>query len=280
MRLLQAALSDVLTEEELKSLYTSFDLIGDIVIIKIPDELLEKKQLIAQAVLERLKNVRTVLRQTTPVDGEYRIRGLEWVGGERKTETIYKEHGCRFKVDLSKVYFSPRLSTERLRIASQVKAGELVVNMFGGVGTFSIIIAKKQPSSINYTIDINPLAHQLAIENVKLNKVEDKVIPILGDARDVIRSSLKGKADRVLMPLPEKASDYLDDAILTLKDGGGIVHYYTHIDGRDRADAVKKAEIGLEKNLSKRYQILHSRVVREVGPRWYQVVLDIELLSR
>ena len=109
---------------------------------------------------------------------------MEFLAGTNNTITEYKEHGCRFKVDVLKTYFSPRLSTERLRIAKMVTDNEIITNMFAGVGTFSIMIAKTNKTSKVYNIDTNPVANDLATINVKLNKVEDRVFPILADAKE------------------------------------------------------------------------------------------------
>ena len=143
-RALKEVLTTVLSADELESLYSSFDTIGDIIIIKISDALRQKKRLIGQTILEYLKPVKVVLMQKGPVDGEFRTRDLEHLAGENRTTTIYKEQGCSFLVDVTKAYFSPRLSTERLRIANLVKPNERVLNMFAGVGAFSMVLAKAQ----------------------------------------------------------------------------------------------------------------------------------------
>lgn len=275
---LKAKLSEVLSEQELKMLYSSFDIIGDIAILKLPRALEDKGAIIAEAVMQINKHVRTVLCQTSPVSGEYRLRELRWLGGERKTETIHKEHGCLFKVDLAKCYFSPRLLYERMRIARQVKPGEVIVNMFAGVGCFSIIIAKHSGAKKIYSIDINPNAVRYMQINISLNKVDDIVEAIEGDSKEVILSRLRGVADRVLMPLPEKAYEYLDYALMALKPSGGIIHYYDfeHAD-RNEDPIAKVAEKVLKKlsSIGVNSNITFARVVRTVGPRWYQVVLDI-----
>lgn len=272
--MLKKALENVLTINEIKQLYGSFDIIGDIAVIKIPNSLLDKKFIIAKAIMDNIKSVKTVLRQATPISGDYRIRELEHILGERKTSTLYREYGCIFKVDLAKVYFSPRLSTERIRIARIVKGGEVVLNMFAGIGSFSILIAKHQPNSIVYSIDINPSAYDLMLENIKLNKVTGRVIPFLGDAKIIIENSFRGIFDRVLMPLPEKAIDYIDAALLALKSKG-IIHYYTHVHASKDEDPVEKAKREIDNRLKLNYKILGARIVREVGPRWSQVVLDL-----
>ena len=265
----------MLSQEELSKLYTGIDVIGDIAVLKIPDTLLEKKYIIAEALLNNMKNLKTVLRQLTPVEGEYRVRQMELLVGEDRCLTIHKEYGCVYKVNLQKVFFSPRLSTERMRIAKEVSVGETVINMFAGVGAFSILIAKKQLQCKVYSIDINPEAHILALENVKLNKVGDRVVTILGDARDIINKQLRKSANRVLMPLPEKAVTYLDYAVESLKAEGGIIHYYTHVYSPLGENPLTKAEKEISSNILYPYKILFSKVVREVGPRLSQVVIDV-----
>jgi tRNA (guanine37-N1)-methyltransferase len=274
-RLLKDALKGRLSEEELKWIYSALDIIGDIAILKIPDQLLDKKHMIGDAILTNIKHVRTVYMQTSAVSNTFRVRELECIAGVDEPITIYKEHGCKFKVDVKKAYFSPRLSTERARIAELVNDDETIVNMFAGIGTFSIIIAKKKRCKV-YSIDINPEAHRYALENVKLNKVEDRVIPLLGDARNIIRELA---ADRVLMPLPEEARWFIDDALLAIKDKGTI-HYFTHIHADNKIDAKKRCEediINIMSNKCK-YKLMNIRVVRAVGPRFYQLVADIRIV--
>ncbi len=272
-RMLKEALRGILSDDEMKQVYSSYDIIGDIVVIKIPDSIIAKKQLIAEAILSRVKPSRSVFMQSSAVQGDFRVRNLEFVAGENKTTTIYKEHGCRFMVDVAKVYFSPRLSTERARIAGLVGDNEVILNMFAGICTFSIIIAKKCNCQI-YSIDLNPDAYSLCVENVKLNKVTERVTPILGDANDIIIREFEGKADRVLMPLPERAKEYLEYAVLALKDKG-MLHYFTHVHSNSNRDAMSVCAVELTGAMKVPYELKETRVVREVGPRFYQVVADV-----
>ncbi len=283
MRMLKQVLKDLLTEQEIKYLYSSFDIIGDIAIIKIPEILYEKRYIIGEAILSNVKSVRCVFMQKSAVQGDYRIRELEHIAGEGRTLTLYKEHGCLFKIDIAKVYFSPRLSAERARIASLVSDGEVIVNMFSGISTFSIIIAKKKNNCKVYSIDLNPYAYELCKENAKINHVEESVIPILGDAKDVILSKLACSADRVLMPLPEKAKEYLQYAVIALKyDKECYIHYFTHVTG-DKKSVHEKCMLEVSDILKDHkldYRIANTRVVREVSPRTYQVVADIAIVRR
>jgi tRNA (guanine37-N1)-methyltransferase len=131
-----------------------------------------------------------------------------------------------FSVDVEKCYFSPRLFYERSRIAGLVRSGETVANMFAGVGCFSIVIAKRLDVAKVLSIDVSPAAIQFMHENIRINRVYGKVIPILGDSKMIVEQQLKRVADRVLMPLPEKAFSYLLYAVSALKTSGGWVHYY------------------------------------------------------
>src|SRR5579872_2157412 len=187
MPMLKSALKGVLTEQEIGHLSSAFDVIGDIAIIKIPPELSGCEKIIGEELLRRMKNVRTVLKQESEVSGEYRVREVSLIAGEEKFETIYKESGVSIKLDVRMVYFSPRLSTERLRIKSLVSEGEEIFNMFGGVGTFSFVIAKSVNSRI-HSVDMNPDAIKFANESLKVNrKLKGIVLPVLADAAEYAR---------------------------------------------------------------------------------------------
>ena len=189
-----------------------------------------------------------------------------------RTETEYKESGCRFIVDVEKTFFSPRLSTERERISNLVNDNETIVNMFGGIGMFSILSAKKK-SCIVYNIDINPDASKLCEENTRLNKLKGNVISLNGDASDIIKNELQNSANRVLMLLPERSDEFLDSAISSLKTNG-IIHYYSHIHADKKQDAAKLSESHFLKTNATNSKILNSKIVRPIGPRFYQTVVD------
>ncbi|MDA4130509.1 MAG: class I SAM-dependent methyltransferase family protein, partial [Thaumarchaeota archaeon] len=229
MPLLKSVLRGRLSDREINLLSSSFDIIGDIVIIKIPDELASKQALIGEEILSHAKNVKTVLKQDSDVSGEFRIRSVSLIAGEEKYETIYKESGISIKVDVRQVYFSPRLSTERLRLRSLAVDGEKVLNMFAGVGTFSFVIAKTKNCVID-SIDKNPEAIRLAVDSLKLNKhLAGKVNPVLSDATDYSENH-KGEFDRILMPLPERSKDFLKAAVLACKvNSEAVIHYYVHV---------------------------------------------------
>jgi len=277
---LKAILAHTLAHKELKFLYKSYDIVGDIAIIRVPEPLKQHNTFIAEAIMQINKSVKTVLYQVTPVSDNLRLRKLEWIAGERKTETLHREYGCLFKVDLAKCYFSPRLSFERMRIARLVQTCEVVINMFAGVGCYSIIIAKHSEAEKVYSIDINPVAVKYIEENAKLNKIEDRVVPVKGDAKVVIEEKFQNTADRVLMPLPEKAYEYLDYAVFALKPTGGYIHYYDFEHATENENPMEKVKAKLSEKLERLgldFEISFSRIVRTTGSRWYQVVVDLEV---
>ena len=274
-RMLKKTLESVLSTKESDELISAFDQIGHIIIIRIPDSLISKKKLIGETLLEQVKSAKSIFYQSSSVDGEFRTRDLEILAGDDKTETEYKESGCRFFVDVRNVFFSPRLSSERTRIAEFVNNDEAVVNMFGGVGIFSIIAAKMKRCTV-FNIDINPLAAKLCKKNIAINKLVGNVISIEGDASQVINSQLENKSDRTLMLLPEKSDEFLDSAILSTKSGG-IIHYYSHIHADKKSDAAKLSEQHYMQITPVKSTILGSKIVRPVGPRFYQTVVDVKI---
>ncbi|TRO49852.1 class I SAM-dependent methyltransferase family protein, partial [Candidatus Bathyarchaeota archaeon] len=176
----------------------SYEIIGDIGIIRIFSNNLstpmELKHL-SISLMKSHKNIKTVLFQSGAIEGIFRLRKLIYISGEKKTHTIHREHNCLFLVDVEKCYFSPRLSYERKRVSSEIKKKEIIVNMFAGVGSFSIIIVKRIESAKVYSIDLNPLAINFMKRNIRLNRVYNKIIPLLGDAKMIIDNTLQGIAD-------------------------------------------------------------------------------------
>jgi tRNA (guanine37-N1)-methyltransferase len=294
---LKTALRGVLDENAQTKLIKSYDIIGDTIIIRIPPELYSKREIIAEALHAIYPRIQTIAAVPlySHTDERYRTRDLEVIWGNESLETTYRESGCIFKADLKQVFLSPRLAYERMRIAKKVSPGETIINMFSGVGCFSILIAKMQPQTTIYSIDVNPYAYEYMKENVALNKVEGMVKPILGDASEEM-GKLEGVADRVLMPLPEQAHAFLSAAVRALRldkegaEGGtgarGVIHYYDVSTGRkdddlftipfERAQNIIASAFGN----SLRIELEEKRIVRSVAPRKYHVVLDLRVMKR
>ena len=188
----------------------SFSIVGDIAIISLKDEkLLKYGSEIAECIMTIQKRVKAVWAKVE-TQGEYRVAKLIHLGGEKRTETIYKEHGMRFKLDVSKVYVNPSLAEEHASIAKRVKGGEIVLDAFSGVGFFSFHMAKNAEVR-SFAVDINPYAIKYMIENIELNKklLKGEIIPIMGDFAKVSDSFKDKYFDLVIMNLPHKSLDYL-----------------------------------------------------------------------
>ena len=260
-------LKDELTSEEIEELKTSFDTIGDIVILEIPEDLEDKKAEIGDAAHEFTKR-RSIYMKRSAIKGTTRVRDLEFLSGVDNPVTIHKEHQSRLKLDVSKVYFSPRLATERKRVMESVEDGEKILDMFCGIGPFPIVIAKNKNVDIT-AVDINEVAIEYLKENIKLNKLKGTITPIAGDVNEVSKS-LKNKFDRIIMNLPGLAYSFLDLAMDLIEDGG-IINYYEFSDSYEQGISRLK-EAGLKKN--KEVKIINTRKVKSTSPGEWHVAID------
>jgi len=212
------------------------------------------------------------LKKTSAVSGDYRVREHKKIAGKGSTITTYKEHGCTYIFDVAKVFFTPRLSTERQIVAKQIKPKEVIVDMFAGVGPFAVLIAKKQPLVKKiYAIDINPDAVSALKDNIILNKVQDRIEAIEGDATKIVDEQLEGVADRVIMNLPKTDKDFLPWAVKALKEKGTI-HFYTF------ASTEEDVKSYLNEKLSGySFKVFEIRKVRPYAPYEWNFAADIYL---
>lgn len=270
-----AELEGKLTAKEREELVKSFDNVGDIAVIEVPDALVAKEKLIAEAIMKQQHSVRVVAKKVAGTSGEFRIRPVEVIAGEKRTNTIYREGGCSFELDLNKTYFSPRLGTERGRLCELVKEGESVLVPFAGVGPFAIRIAKSVPSAKVVGIELNPDAAEYFRKNVARNKCANVVVEE-GDAEKIMLGKYKGWADRIAMPLPKDASHFLPSAIAALRKGG-MLHYYAF--GKISApydEAEKQAKEAAAK-LKRKAVVVFRRIVRPYSRDTVQIVLDVRI---
>ena len=269
--MLKRELAGVLPASELGLVWSAFDQIGDIIIVRIPDRLSHRKSLIGRTLLERAGPARSVFAQSSPVGGEHRTRGLELLAGEDSTMTEHTENGCRLLVDVEKAFFSPRLSTERMRIAEACSDGETVVNMFGGVGAFSLALARMRRCTV-YNVDVNAEAARLCAANARRNKLKGRVFSVAGDAASATWG-MGGISARTLMVLPERSAEFLPDA-LRISAPGGVVHYYAHTHSYKKSGAARAAQRDFAAACPGRFQVFGARRVRTVGPGYHQTVVD------
>lgn len=272
----------------------SYDILGDIAIIEFDkfrshDKKKVKlfKRKIAEAITITNKKVKTVYEKTSKIKGKYRLRELGLLYGENKSETIYKENKCLYKLDVKRTFFTPRLIFERRRIASSdIKKNEIIVDLFAGIGPISIQIAKKH-SVIIYAFDINPDAYNYIMENIKLNKMKGQVIPHKLDIRKLLDPSnklgtlLESKVDRIVMNLPEKSLEYIDVVCFLMKKSGGILHNYQFC---EKPNQFEKALGDLNLKLNKLNWFvekeLNAKIVKSYSPKSDLIVVDLYIRSK
>ncbi len=273
MASLKEILKNKLTKKELSQLIRSFDIIGDIAIIEIPAPLKKKEKIIAEAVMQQNNVIKTVLKKVEGRTGTYRQLKLKHLLGEKKKVTETKESGVRLKLNVEKCYYSPRLATERLRIASLVKPNEEILVMFSGVAPYPLVIAKHSFAKRIVGVELNPLAHKFALENIHLNKLGLKIQVLKGDAKKI--SPSLGKFDRVIMPWPKGAKPYLKIAFDAVKKNGTIHFYY--FEAEEELSKVNKKMIELCKKLKRKCKILNVSKAGKYAPHVYRVCVDMRV---
>ena len=273
-RKLVDAIQGIVPQNLMSELPRSLDVVGDIAIVQLSPKLDSYSTAIGEWILQANPCVRLVLKKTGGVEGVFRTRGLKVIAGFGGTETLHREFGCKYRLDVLSTYFNPRLSHERRRVAGQVRKPEVVIDLFAGVGPYSILIAKLQPSSRVYALDINPSAIKYLKENALINKVADRVIPIQGDARETSTNLLSG-ADRVIMNLPSEAEQYLDVPCRVLRPTGGTVHYYKFAPRGEKPETVRVAFASSIRAQNRKVEAFtYCDVVREVSPTRVQIAID------
>jgi tRNA (guanine37-N1)-methyltransferase len=270
---MKESLSKVLSKEEMELLKTSMDIIGSIAIIEIPYELESREKVIAEEALNASKVVKTVLKKGKH-GGEFRTQDLILLAGVDTKEASYRENGVTLKVDVEKVYFSPRLSNERKRIVQLVKKGEDVLIIGSGAGPYTCVLAKNTGAHKVVGVEVNPEGHKYAEENVKLNKLKN-VENYCGDAAEVV-PNLKMKFDRIIMPMPHNADEYLEAAINAAKKDATI-HFYDFELESEVDKGVEKFRKAAEK-AKRKFKLVEAVKTGMPGPRKYRYSYDFKLM--
>ena len=260
----QTAPADVLGWEP------TYERVGDVVVLDEDDP--ERARAAADAVMESDVPAKTVVNRASKVEGEFRVREFDVLAGNG-TETVHREYGHEFRLDLAAVYFSPRLATERRRVVEQVREGERVVDMFAGVGPFAVPMASRGATVL--AVDKNPVAVRYCRENARRNDVENRVEVVEADVREVARER-PDTADRLVMNLPHSADEFLD-AAAALAGDSAVVHLYD-IQGEDDpfGPATRAAEAAVE-GTAYDVEVVGERVVRSYAPHEVNVRVDLRL---
>jgi tRNA (guanine37-N1)-methyltransferase len=280
---LKEALIPLLSEKEKQFATNAYDSFGNIAVIEIPKELTKRKKLIGETLLKIQPRFETVCSIESNHEGRFRVQKVKVIAGKKQTVALYKEAACSFLIPLGKVFFSPRLGGERLRISQIIEPGEVVGAWFSGVGPYPIVFAKNSKAAKIIGIELNPIAHKFALKNAGLNKVnkncvkgEEKVVLIKGDVKKVYKK-YKKYFDRIAMPLPHTGYQFLKEALYCIKPNG-VIHFYEIVVKDDLAtpevqimESAKKAK--------RKVEIIRRAKVRQFSPTKEQVVFDIKVLN-
>lgn len=250
---------------------SSFDVVGDIAVVKVPEPLRALEDRIGDAILAWSPAIKVVAADRG-VAGDFRIRQVEVVAGEPRTRTVHREHGLDYAVDVAKVYFSPRLGSERARIAARVRPGETVADLFAGVGPYAILIARRAQPKVVHAVDANPDAVELLRENVRRNRAH-AVVPEHGDAAEVL-DRIEG-VTRIVLDLPRSPREFLPRALRKVAPGG-TVHVYAILERsalEAEADAVRHTAASVRRSVAS----LEAREVHTYAPTMALFALDVRV---
>ena len=274
--ILKEKLKDELTEEELSFLPRGFQTLGQIIILKLNPKIVEKRELIGKKCLEIFSNIRSIYINKGKISGTFREpEDIEIIAGMDNPIVEHKEHGVIYRFDITKIMFSKGNLNERKYLASLVKEGEIIVDMFAGIGYFSLPIAKHSSAAKIYSIELNPLSYKSLVENIKINHLEDKIVPIHGDCRDeVIKLSETGiRANRIIMGIFPAPKKYVANALNLVSDNGTIFHYEGVVEKEKYIELFEEFNEIAEKEGYK-CELKSHRFVKSYGPNLYHVVLD------
>jgi len=277
-------LRDVLEKKLPKKLWpfitASFDIVGGVAVIEVKEELVKYEKLIGETILEAHKNIHTVCKRDGNHSGIYRRQKLKVIAGKRTKETIHKESGCSLKLHVQDCYFSVRSGTERIRVAELINARfakkkktEDILVMFSGIAPFVCVIGKRCQYHSLVGVEMNPIAHKYAAENITLNKLKNTEV-IKGDVREIVPKL--GIYDRIIMPLPRTAEEFLDCALQAARKGTWV-HLYGFLAEDEFEDYKKKI-----KTISKEqgYTVKIHDLVKcgQFSPRIFRICVDFEVL--
>lgn len=273
---LKEALAKKLTKTELSRLKTSFDTVGNLAIVEIDEELEPKEKVIAETLIDMHKHITTVVKKVGIHSGELRLQKVKVLAGKKTKEAIHKESGCMIKLNVEKVYFSVRLGTERLRISQIIKPDEDVLVMFSGCAPYPCVLSKNSAAKNIVGVELNKDGYEYGLENIRLNKIKNVEL-YQGDVKKVV-PELKKKFDRILMPLPKSAEDFLDIALEAIKKNGTIHFYdFLHIDDIPKA-ALSKIRKAC-RIAGKKYKTISWNKCGSHAPRTYRICVDFKVLS-
>ncbi len=247
--------------------------IGDVGIIKLHPDLENYSKMIGKT-FAKILHCKTVLNDVGGISGIYREPNVEIIYGEKDTETIHKENGIRFKLNLQKVMFSSGNIDERIRMAKISNKKETVVDLFAGIGYFTIPIAVYSKPKKIFACEINPISYEYLCNNISLNHVTEIVEPLLGDNKEI---APKNVADRVVMGYIRDTHKFLQIAMNCLKEHTGIIHYHDVFPD----DVIPKKPFTFIQKAAEQYnsdvELMTFKKIKSYAPGVSHVVLDVKI---
>ncbi|MBS3075713.1 class I SAM-dependent methyltransferase family protein [Candidatus Pacearchaeota archaeon] len=271
-------LKSKIDEDKLHFLPSGFQRIGDIIVLNLNKEVLKYKKEIGKIVLNNFK-VRSVCLKEGGITGTFREPQISVIAGDKCTVVTHFENGCYYNLDIKKIMFAKGNLSERVRIAKQVRHDEIIVDMFAGLGYFSVPIAKLGKPKKIYAIELNPVSFKFLKENLSLNKIEGIVEAINGDSKEEVLKLVENgvKADRVLMGYLPPPKEFLPYAMKIIKKKG-FLHYEdlirTEYVDEDVGKAMKLiSDAAAAEGL--KVKLLLAKRVKGYAPKIEHYVLDI-----
>jgi tRNA wybutosine-synthesizing protein 2 len=247
--------------------------VGDVVTIVIPPELNNHKRTIGETFAEVL-NCKTVLSNIGGITGELRKPNVEIIFGSENTETMHKENGIKFKLDPVKIMFSSGNMDERIRMAGISVKGENVVDLFAGIGYFTLPLAVHGNPKRIYSCEKNPVSYNYLYQNIVLNNVTSIVEPLLGDNREVAPKDI---ADRIIMGYIGDTFSYLPTAFSCLKDSCGIIHFHDKFPEKEVPEIPFKNIQEEASKINRNVELLEYKQVKSYAPGISHYVFDIKV---
>lgn len=270
---LRKNLENKLTEKELDPLPRSYQIVGKILLLKLKPELLKHRKLVGAAIMETLPYIKTVCLQNHISDIERKPK-IEVIAGENSFKTLHRENGCLFEIDVSKSMFSKGNKAEKMRLASLIKPGETIIDMFAGIGYWTIPIAKMTKARKVFAIDINGEAADFLEKNVFLNNVSMKVDILKGDCKN-FADLLENTADRIIMGYIFETEKFLPAALMMAKDGCTI-HFHRNIE-MEKIEILKKKIAEIAEKSGCEIEFIHIVKVKSYAPKIWHVVMDLKV---
>ena len=248
------------------------------IILKLNPQLHPYVTEIADAILKLLPRMKAIWLRKGQIQGKFRQpSGLTHIAGDPETEVILTENGVRYKFDFTQIMFAKGNTHERALLPKRIQPGEIIVDMFAGIGYFTLGMAKsKKPKKI-YAMEWNPTAYKYLCENIQLNHVENIVESMLGDNKELVTSLVAQgiRADRIIMGLLPAPVDAIEYALKIGKPSGSIV-VYEGVEPKESTELYDKFRQIAENNHFTT-DLLERRIVKAFKPHEYHVVLEISV---